>query len=355
MISLSKPNITEMELKALSEAATSDKYVLGENVYKFEEEFAKYIHVDFAVSTNSGGSALFLVNLALGKKSKVIVPAMTFIATSNSVIQAGGLPIFCDISSSTYNIDIEKVPTDSEVILPVHLYGNPVDIHSLKERAPNAIIIEDACQAHGAELGSSKVGSLGNVGVFSFYPSKNMTVMGDGGMITTNDEKIASIVAKLRDCGRKSRYLHDAVGYTMRLNSINAAVGRVQLKRLDSMNEKRRRIASLYNSMLKGVGDLVLPLEEKDAKHVYHLYVIKTSKRDLLAKFLESKGIQTGIHYDPPLHLQPIYQDMFKLSEGSFPVAEDHAKKALSIPIYPDLKDEEVRFVAQSIIEFFEK
>jgi len=348
------PSITKEETDALLNAV-NDKYVLGENVYKFEEEFARYIGVRHAVSLNSGGSGLFLAQLAAGIKGEVVVPAMTFIATSNSVLHAGLKPIFCDISPVSYNIDSSKIQKNAKAIIPVHLYGNPVDMAELRDKFPDSFILEDACQAHGSTLGNKKIGSFGDAAVFSFYPSKNMTVMGDGGMVATNDEKLALTIAKLRDCGRKSRYIHDMVGYTMRLNSINAAVGRIQLRRLDSLNEKRRKIASLYSSKLAGIGDIILPSEARNVKAVYHLYVIKTKMRDALAKFLESKGIQTGIHYDPPLHLQPVYRDMFGNYEGKFPVAEGHAKTALSIPIFADMKEEDAKFVAQAITDFFDR
>ena len=266
-IPLGKPVFDEEMEKAALDALRNERFVLGESVHKFEEEFAKYCGTDYAVSTSSGTDALKIAMLAAGINpgQAVVTSPASFIASANAIIHAQGVPIFSDINPETNNIDpvkLEKIVTaKTKAVIPVHLYGYPADMDSINDLAEkrDLVVIEDACQAHGASYHGKRTGSLGLIGCFSFYPSKNMTVGGDGGMITTNDEKIAAAAAKLRDCGRKSQYVHDVVGFTSRLNSVNAAIGRVQLRRLDVWNDSRRKAAKMYDSSLEGVGDLVLP------------------------------------------------------------------------------------------------
>lgn len=353
----------EMETAALN-ALWNDRFVLGEEVRKFEEEFAEYCGSKYAVSTSSGTESLRLSLIALGitNLDQVVTPPLTFIATSNAVLQVGATPIFADNDVDTYNIDpdqIEKrITKHTKAILPVHLYGHPCNMHRIKKIAENHRIrvVEDACQAHGAEYNGLKVGSIGDVGCFSFYPSKNMTVCGDGGMIVTNDKKTAESLAKLRDCGRKSKYLHDVIGYSSRLNTVNAAIGRIQLRRLDEWNEKRRMNASRYDSLLSDLDEIVLPPScNSQVKPVYHLYVIRSDRRDELSKWLNSNGVQCGIHYPLPVHLQPIYKSLFKFKGGEYPNSELISQTCLSIPLYPDLKKEEIKFVSEKIHEFYDK
>jgi perosamine synthetase len=362
-IPLGKPMFDEEMEKAAVDALRNERFVLGESVHKFEEEFAKYCGTDYAVSTSSGTNALQIAMLATGLEAGqiAITSPASFIASANAIIHTQGVPLFSDISLETYTLNphlIGKVgPSKTKAIIPVHLYGYPADMDSINELAQKRklIVIEDACQAHGASFHGKKTGSLGDVGCFSFYPSKNMTVCGDGGMITTNDEKIALKAAKLRDCGRKSQYVHDVVGYTSRLNSVNAAIGRVQLRHLDEWNEKRRQIAEAYGKALGGVKELVLPPTSSTLRApVYHLYVVRTKRRDELKAFLESRGISCGIHYVLPIHLQPAYQQMFGFKEGAYPYAEELCRTCLSIPIYPDISGEETKDVSESIRCFFE-
>lgn len=350
-----------MEVAALK-ALQTERYVLGEDVYKFEEEFARYCGAKYAVSTNSGTDALHLSLKALGidgKQNQVITTPFSFIATANAVLHAGGSPIFADIDAGTYCIDpdqIRKKMTRSvQVILPVHLYGYPANMLEILEIAEehNVKILEDACQAHGAEYGGLKVGAIGDAGCFSFYPSKNMTVCGDGGMIVTSNSEIAELVGKLRDCGRKSKYEHDIVGYTARLNTVNAAIGRVQLKKIDEWNEKRRNRALLYDSLLADLDKVVLPRNNSCIKSVYHLYVIRVYKRDELKKWLESNGVHCGVHYPLPIHLQPIYKKMFGFKGGEFPQSELVSQTCLSIPLYPDLTGDKIHYVSEKIHEFY--
>jgi len=360
MIPLNKPIINEEMVKAAMDALTSDRLVLGENVYKFEEEFARYIGVDHAIAVSSGTAALHISLLATGIKNdqKVITTPNSFIATSNSILHAGAVPVFVDIEEDTGNINATLIKNmvkryNAKVILPVHLYGHPCDMDDIMEVAQknNLMVIEDACQAHGALYKGKKVGSIGDAGCFSFYSIKNMTVGGDGGVITTNDEKIAERAKCLRDCGRKSKYEHVMVGFTARLNTVNAAIGRVQLKYLDKWNESRRKIAEEYRKRLP---ENVLLLEKEYVKAVYHQFVIKTEKRNEIMEYLRTNDIETGIHYPIPIHLQPIYKELFLFKEGSFPVAEDFSKKVLSLPMYPELNLNEVKFICERINEVIE-
>jgi perosamine synthetase len=363
-IPLGKPIFDKEMEQAAVDALHNERFVLGESVHKFEEEFAKYCGTDFAVSTSSGTDALKIAMLAAGINPGEIVvtsPA-SFIASSNAIIHAQGVPFFSDINPETNNIDslkLEKAITaKTKAVIPVHLYGYPSDMNSINDLAEkrDLLVIEDACQAHGASYYGKKTGSIGSVGCFSFYPSKNMTVGGDGGMITTSDEKIAAAAAKLRDCGRKSQYVHDVVGFTSRLNSVNAAIGRVQLRRLDAWNDSRRKAAQTYNSSLEGVGDLVLPPKgSAEVEPVYHLYVVRTKLRDELKSWLETQGIGCGIHYVLPIHLQPVYREMFGYRDGAYPNAEELCKTCLSIPIFPDIAKDEILYICQNVHKFFQK
>jgi len=363
-IPLAKPNFDKEMENAAVYALQNENFVMGESVFKFEEEFAKYCGAKYAVSTNSGTSALHLALLALGIKQgdHVITTPASFVATANAVLHVNATLVFADIDIWNCNIDPRLVKTKvnekTRVVIPVHLYGFPADMDSIMEISRNHgfAVVEDACQAHGAEVIGHKVGTLGDVGCFSFYPSKNMTVCGDGGMVVTNDEAIARKVAKLRDCGRASYYEHDMAGFTARLNTVNAAIGRVQLRRLDEWNERRRHHAKMYNDLLSDLDNIVLPPNGwADIKPVYHLYVIRTSLRDELKAWLKENGIQCGIHYPLPIHLQPIYKTLFRYKEGSFPKSEFLSKTTLSLPMFADLKKQEIEYVCEKIHEFFDK
>jgi len=361
-IPLAKPVFDEEMEKAAVDALSNERFVLGESVFKFEEEFAEYCGVDYAVSTSSGTDALqiALKALGVGKGQHVVTSPASFIASSNVILHVGARPIFGDIDLETYNISAEKVRKTlggkTRAIIPVHLFGYPADMDSIKEVADEhgLHVIEDACQAHGGLYKGRRVGSLGDVACFSFYPSKNMTVAGDGGMLVTNDEAVASMAAKLRDCGRETKYVHDSVGYTARLNTVNAAIGRVQLRRLDEWNAKRRKNARRYDRLLSDIHELVLPPRgDGETRPVYHLYVVRTRRRDDLRAWLESNGIQCGVHYPLPIHLQPIYKKMYGFKEGMYPRSEELCRTCLSIPMFPDLTAEEIGFVSEEIHEFF--
>ncbi|HDP96955.1 MAG TPA: DegT/DnrJ/EryC1/StrS family aminotransferase [Euryarchaeota archaeon] len=356
--------MTQEMIDAAVNALRNERMSLGESVFKFEAEFASMVGVKKAVSVSSGTDAiqLTLEGMRVPKKSTVITSPMSFIASANAIMHAGCVPRFCDIDKKTYCMDPKKlrrrITTKTTAIVPVHLYGYPSDMDGITEmaREKNLVVIEDACQAHGAIYHGRRTGSIGNAGCFSFYATKNMTVGGDGGMITTDDEDFAERVTSMRHCGRMkgSNYDHDIMGYTTRLNSVNAAIGREQLRLLPEWNERRRAIAAMYDRRLKNVGDLKLPLgPTADITPVYHLYVVRTQRRNDLSEFLKQREVQTAFHYPVPIHLQPIYRQMFGYKGGEFKNTEKACKEVLSLPMYPGLSDEQVGFVCDSIIEFF--
>ena len=351
----------EMEAAALN-ALRHERFVLGEDVFKFEEEFAEYMGAKFAVSMSSGTNALQIALQALGisKQNEVITSAFSFIASANAVLHANGIPIFSDIAKD-FNIDPEKIKLkitkQTKALLPVHLYGYPCRMKEIIDLAKDydLLIVEDACQAHGAKIGSRKVGSIGDAGCFSFYPSKNMTVCGDGGMMITNNIDVAKLAAKIRDCGRMSQYEHDVIGYTSRLSTVHAAVGRVQLKRLSEWNRKRVKIAFQYDKKLSDLNEIITPPRSSSVvEPVYHCYVIRTKKRDLLKMWLQKNGVQCGIHYPLPIPLQPIYKKLHGYKSGDYPVSEEAAITCLSLPIYPDLSEQDVAYICGLIHDFFQ-
>jgi len=337
----------EMEEVAL-QALYNENFIMGESVFKFEEEFARYIGTKYAVSVSSGNSALHLSLLALGIKngSKVLTSTNSFIASANCILMVGARPELCDINLEDGNIDLSKCEYGVDAVIPVHIYGNPCDYESVIEYSQryNIPIIEDACQAHGAIYDDKKAGSLGDVGCFSFYSTKNMTVAGDGGMVTTNNEDVANTIRSLRDNGRKSKVEHDKLGFTMRLNTVSAAIGRVQLKHLDEFNKRRKEILRIYQQKL---GKELFLGENPKGKAVYHQIVIKHKNRDKIMKHLSDNKIGTAIHYPIPIHKQPLY------SKYGFvlPNAEKFVKEILSLPSYPLLKDEEVALISEKIME----
>jgi len=335
----------EMENAAL-EALRNESFVGGESVSKFEEEFAKYTGTKYAVSVNSGNSALqiSLMSLGISDKSKVITPTNSFIASANCIRMINAQPILSDINSRDGCIDVSSVTEKADAIIPVHIYGNPCDFDSVKSLAEQQKIpiIEDACQAHGAIFKGKKVGSISNVGCFSFYPTKNMTVGGDGGMTTTNNEEIALKIKSIRDNGRKTKNEFDKLGFTMRLNTVNAAIGRVQLKHLDEKNSRRREIVEIYRKKL--AEDCILP-ENLEGKSVYHQIVIKHEKRDYVRKALLDNDIGCAIYYEKPIHMQEIYQE-YGLT---LPNSEKFSKEIMSLPSYPSLTDEQVEIIAESV------
>jgi len=335
----------EMEQAAIN-ALRNESFVGGESVIKFEEEFAKYTGTKHAVSVNSGNSALQISLMALGlsDNASIATPTNSFIASANCIRMINAKPILADINSEDGGINVASIKEKINAILPVHIYGNPCDLDSVKslseqEKIP---IIEDACQAHGALYKGKKVGSISAVGCFSFYPTKNMTVGGDGGMTTTDNEETALKIKSIRDNGRKTKNEFDKLGFTMRLNTVNAAIGRVQLKHLDEKNLRRREIVSIYKKYL--VNDCILP-ENKNGKSVYHQIVLKHEKRNEIQNELTKNDIGTAIYYEKPIHMQPIYQ----MYGYSLPKSEKFSKEILSLPSYPSLSDDHVKFISEIV------
>ena len=356
-IPLSRVFINDEVREAALRALNSGWYILANECEAFEAELADYIGTKHAVLCSSWTAGGFLLHRAMGLKSgdEILVPSHTAFPTIEPMIHFGAKPVFIDIDE-TYCVDadlLEASITPRTVgVLPVHIYGHPANLDRVLEIAykHSLWVIEDCAQAHGARFNGKRVGSLGVAGVFSFYPSKNLTVMGDGGCITTNDTALAEDLRMLRNHGRKSKYIHEMVGYNLRFNDIQAAIGRVELRNLDNLNEHRRRVAARYTERLGGF--IKTPLEKEWAHAVYHMYVIRTERRDELAKHLQSKGIGSGIHYPVANHQQPaitkLYSDVPRL-----PKTEAIVREILSLPIYGELLIEDVDYVCDAVLDFF--
>jgi dTDP-4-amino-4,6-dideoxygalactose transaminase len=332
-------------------------FILGEEVSQFEKALAATAGAKDAVGVSSGTGALLLALLAVGVKpgDEVITSAHTFIATAEAVSRIGACPVFVDIDPRTYNIDpnrVESAITErTKVILPVHLYGQPAELKPLRDIATRhgLRLIEDAAQAVAAEYEGKRCGGIGDLACFSFYPSKNLGAYGDAGAVTGNDESLLAKVRKLRDHGRISKYEHDELGFGQRIDALQAAILAAKLPHLEAWTEARRSHARLYNELLSGA-DVQTPFESENVRHVYHLYVIRTPRRDQLLQHLKEKGIDAGIHYPIPVHRQPVY---LKLGYGdvSLPITEQAAGEILSLPMYPELRPEQIEFVAQAVKE----
>lgn len=353
MISIAKPYLDEAEIEAVTAVLRSGVIAEGPRVAQFEQAFAEYIGVDHAVAVNSGTAALHVALMAhgIGKGDEVITSPFSFVATANSVVYTGAKPVFADIEPDTYNISPDQVhemiTSRTKAIMPVHLYGHAADMGAIMEIAEDhgLLVIEDACQAHGATYKGKKVGSFGT-GAFSFYPTKNMTTS-EGGILTTDDPDIAARSRMLRAHGSKQRYLHEMIGYNFRMTDISAAIGIVQMGRLPEFTEKRRQNARKLSSGLKDTKNIILPVEKEDCSHVYHQYTIRTPRRDSLRDTLQEKGIGTGTYYPLCIHQQPLYKEMGY--KGSFPNSEKASREVLSIPVHPGLSDADVNTVIAAI------
>lgn len=346
---------------ALARTLTRGNFILGEEVEKFEEEFARYLGVNYGVGVASGTEALqlSLMALGIGPGDEVITVPNTAVPTVSAISQTGARPVLVDIMYDTFTMDTSVLETaitaKTKAVIPVHLYGNVVDMEPLIKmaRENSVAVIEDACQAHGAEYKGRKVGTIGDLGAFSFYPTKNLGAYGDGGMVVTNDKALAQKVRLLRFYGMtdKDRYLHETKGMNSRLDEMQAAVLNIKLKYLDKWNDLRREKAALYNSLLADTS-LNLPYEPSYARHVYHLYALRTERRNELRRYLGRNNIGTSVHYPLPIHLQPAYSDL-NLKENSFPVAEKSAREVLSLPMFPELQIEEIESIARIIHSFY--
>ena len=359
----SMPLIDEEELNEVIKVMRSGWLSQGPKVKELELLFKERVGSRYAIAVSSGTAALHLALLACGlKKSTIVTTPLTFIATVEPIIHIGSVPMFTDIDEKTYHLladkAIDSIKDGAKAVLPVHLYGNPMPLEQIIEVASerNVPIIEDCAQAHGAEYGGKKV-PLGDIGCFSFYPSKNLGAYGDGGCVVTNRKEVAEAVKALRDHGREpgEKYLHRQVGFNYRMDELQAAILNVKLKHLDAWIEKRRKIAKLYNELLEKLENVITPQEVEGGKHVFHLYVIRITKgeRDKVRTYLASQGISTGIHYPIPLHLQPSLA-FLGLSERSYPKAEKICREVLSLPMYPELTDEQIHYVCEKLKEALE-
>lgn len=342
---------------AIAGVIRSGDFILGEELTRFEQEFAEYSGVAHAVGVDTGISALELSLRALevGPGDEVITAANSFIASASPISMVGARPVLVDVDPRTYNIDvnaIERALTPrTKAIVPVHLYGQPAEMDPILDlaRSRGIYVLEDACQAHGARYKGRRVGSLGNVAAFSFYPAKNLGAYGDGGMVVTNDHTIAERVRMLRNYGQRVKYHHDLLAFNRRLDTLQAAILRVKLRRLDDWNAARHRAAAAYARLLRG-SDVIAPAELDDVEHVYHLYVVRARDRDAVRARLADEEIATGIHYPIPIHLQPPYREL-GYHVGDFPVTERYAEEILSLPMYPGLDDEQITQVAAVLTE----
>jgi dTDP-4-amino-4,6-dideoxygalactose transaminase len=342
---------------AVGEVIDSTHFIGGEKVENFERDFSRYVGAEYAVGVSSGTSALHLALkvLGVGPGDEVITACNTFIATAEAISLTGAKPVFVDVLEETLTIDpacVEKAVTPrTKVVIPVHLYGQPADMNAVRDVASRhgLAVVADAAQAHGSMLGKSRKAILGDITCFSFYPGKNLGAYGDGGMVVTDVEEYASRMRMLANHGRSTKYLHEEAGYNYRLDAIQAAVLGVKLKHLDVWTGERRSRAALYDSLFEG--SEVRPVREGEENyHVYHLYVVRVKDRDRVREELGVKGIATGIHYPIPLHLLKAYEHL-GIGEGAFPVAESAAGEILSLPMYPELEDEMVRFVSEAVME----
>lgn len=347
---------------AIQTVLESQQFILGQEVEEFERRMAKYCNVKHAIGVASGTDALLLSLKACNISGGVITTPFTFFATAGAIHNAGATLIFADIEPDTYNIDAEEVKKllDSkdkkiEAIIPVHLFGQAADMDSIMEMAEehDLTVIEDAAQAIGEEYYGKKVGSIG-IGCFSFFPSKNLGGYGDGGLVTTNDDELADKVRTFRMHGAKPKYYHHVIGYNSRLDTIQAAILNVKLNHLEEWTNKRRDNAKFYSKDLDKIDELEAPQIAGGRRHIFNQYTIsvKNGKRDKLKQFLEGQGISTAIYYPLPLHLQPCFS-FLGYREGDFPSAEKASKEVLSLPIYPELKEDEREYVVEDILKFF--
>jgi dTDP-4-amino-4,6-dideoxygalactose transaminase len=342
--------------RSLKDLMKRGDFVLGQNVRDFEKHFARYCGVAYGLGVNSGTDALFLglLSLGIGRGNDVIVPAFTYIASAFAVSYTGARPVFADIDEKTYNMDPQKIESlitrRTRAIMPVHLYGQSADMTPILRiaRRHDLFVIEDAAQAHGTLYGRKKAGSLGDVGCYSFYPTKNLGALGDAGLIVTNREKIYERLKKLRDYGRKTRYEHSSLGYNSRLDSLQALFLDLKLKNLDVWNEKRRSAAALYRRLLKDTPGILLPEEASYGKHVYHIFAVRIKKRDAVLRGLQHSGIHAGVHYPVPLHLQEVYKGL-GTRKGSLSVSEKIAREILCLPIYPHITPKQIEYVCHTL------
>jgi dTDP-4-amino-4,6-dideoxygalactose transaminase len=355
-------SIKQEILKEINEVLDNTAYICGKKTKLFEKDFSQLLGIKFSAGLSSGTDALHVALHALGitHGDEVIVPVNTFIATSEGVSLCGAKPVFVDNDERTYNIDVNKIEKalnlKTKAIIPVHLYGQPAEMDAILEIANKhgLYVVEDCSQAHLAEYRGEIVGGIGDIGTFSFYPGKNLGAYGEAGAVTTNNEALYNTMLKYRQHGSTEKYVHDIEGHNYRMEEIQAGVLNVKMKYISKWTENRRSIASIYTETFRkmGIKEVVTPYHPDYSEPVYHLYIVRVTNRVKLVEFLTEKGIQTGLHYPIPLHLQNAYSH-FGYKKGDFPVAERYADEILSIPMYPEMTEEMVQYVCTSIGEFY--
>ncbi|KQL54951.1 transcriptional regulator [Heyndrickxia shackletonii] len=351
-------HVKEEILLEIEKVIDSGNYILGSKVEELEKKIAEKLNVTEAVSVANGTDALVLTleALGIGKGDEVITTPFTFFASAESISRIGATPVFADVNPHTFNLDpsdIEKrITSATKAIIPVHLFGQPADMDEINSLAKKygLLVIEDACQAFGSTYKGKPVGSLGDAACFSFFPTKNLGTLGDGGIITTSNVKLAENLRKLRAHGTTKKYYHDRIGYNSRLDELHAAILLVNLNKIEEWNSKRREWAERYKKFLSGAAHIQLPMEEKDRKHIYHLFCIRSKQREQIMKALKAHDIQTGIYYPCCLHLQEVYKTL-NYQEGDFPVAESLSNELFAIPMHPYLTESEQDYIISILLQ----
>ncbi len=352
-------SIREEIAGGLQQVLDNTAFAGGPFVAQFEKEFASFCQTDFAIGLGSGTDALWaaILGLGIGQGDEVITTPNTFIATAEAISFSGAKPVFVDIDEKTYNMNSglleDAITPRTKAIIPVHLYGHTADMDPILKIAKNRglYVIEDACQAHGAEYKSRPAGSIGDAGCFSFYPGKNLGADGEAGAVVTNNAQLNEKMQMFRDHGQAKKYYHSMIGWNARMDGFQGAVLSVKLKYLNQWNESRRKNARLYNELLANIDGVVLPTEADYAKHIYHLYVIRTQNRDAFMAALAENEVFCGIHYPVPLHLQDAYSSL-GYKKGDFPVAEKCCEQLVSLPMFPELTPEQIGYVVEKIKNF---
>ncbi|CAF29907.1 DegT/DnrJ/EryC1/StrS family aminotransferase [Methanococcus maripaludis] len=360
MIPIAKPILGNEEISAVTDVLKSGMIAQGKEVELFEREFCEYHNVKYGLAVSNGTTALdvALKSLKVSSGDEVITTPFTFIASSNCILYQGAKTVFADIDEKTFNIDpnevLENINSKTKAIIAVHLYGQPADMKALREIADDhkLFLIEDAAQAHGAEFEGKKIGNFGDITTFSFYPTKNMT-SSEGGMVVTNNPEIAKISDLIRNHGQAEKYLHTALGYNFRMTNISAAIGRVQLKKVEEWTEKRIKNAKELSKRLSKIDGLSIPYLDKRVRHVFHQYVLRVEadfslSRDEFSRYLNENGVGTGIHYPIPVHNQPVYQNL-GYDKDECPNSIDAAKKVLSLPVHPSVSLDDIEYITQKI------
>lgn len=345
--------IRQEVMVAMNAVIDENAFAGGKFVTKFEEEYAKFCEAKFCVGVANGTDSLWfsLLAMGVGQGDEVITVPMTFLATAEAITYAGAKPVFVDINPQTFTIDVTKIEAAitprTKAIMPVHLFGQCADMDPIMEiaRKHKLFVIEDAAQAQGSKYKGRLAGSIGHAGSFSFYPGKNLGAWGEAGAITTNDAALREGMQMYREHGQKKKYYHDVVGWNGRMDGIQAAVLSVKLKYLDKANNGRRRVAARYNQLLAGLPGVALPVESAYAHHIYHVYAVRVAQRDTLLKQMGERGVSCGIHYPVPVHLQNAYANLGH-KRGDFPISEACADSFLSLPMFPELTDQQIDTVA---------